>query len=449
MQSMNTRPDPNSAEAAISGASRGIGIILRRYRRQFFRAREAAAGLGEGHRFNLELQWDKETGLATRITLPAEPKLMRWIMNMRPLLDPTSPIHIERVWALIKEKFPDKIRNERVVHVDAALERLRRDAPLKLVHNEREVTSAIAYEEVARNAFWASDIDAARYRNTFLNAPGVGILYEYFFYDYQLLAYQTAAALLGHVWQVEERALGLPTQCIYCLATTGDFSAEEHVIPEMFGNDEVVLPPEFACRPCNNKLAVLDAYIVDSPLGMARVYYAGPGKDGKMQRIRFQNGVLEQVNPHKVRFTQHAGKWKKPERGADGTYHFSIVGKSRKKFDAKMAARGLYKMALGMLAFKHGRTLACSPRYDEARRFIRQGGVFPNALLLFKKGEPQNPNVRLSWHFGEESYPHSTTVWIPRGTIFEINLYGARVGVNLEALPLLVPNEPAEVKWLI
>jgi hypothetical protein len=45
------------------------------------------------------------------------------------------------------------------------------------------------------------------------------------------------------VKQDEERDLGLANQCIYCLGTKGDFTADEHVVPEMFGNDEIALPP--------------------------------------------------------------------------------------------------------------------------------------------------------------------------------------------------------------
>jgi len=446
---MNTPPEPGSAEAAWATGSRGLAGMLRRYRRQFFRARDAGEGLGTGHKFNLELKWDEASGLAGKLDLPPEPKLMRWIMNMRPLLDPASPVNIKKVWLEIKTTFPDQIPPERIDAVDRMLARLAEHRPIKFTHNDRDITAADAYELVASRAFWTSDVEAIKFRTEFLDVPGHGTLYEYLFYDYQLVAYNVAAAVLGHVKQVEQRPLGLAPQCIYCLSTEGEFSADEHVIPEMFGNDEVVLPPEFACKACNHALAKLDEYIVDSPFGMARVYYAGPGKDGNMQKIRFADQTLEQVNPHKFRVTHYGVKQRKVVPDADGKYRFSIVGKSRKKFDERTAGRAFFKMALGMLAFKHGRNLACSPRYEEARRFIRYGGPFPNAFLVFRKGFPNCPTVRMTWRFGEGTPPHATTTFQPRGTIFEINLYGARIGLNLEALPILVPADPADVKWLI
>lgn len=62
------------------------------------------------------------------------------------------------------------------------------------------------------------------------------------------------------------------SKCIYCLSENEIFSSEEHVIPESFGVDEIILRGA-VCNNCNNKLSKLDQFLSEfEPLSFLRVY---------------------------------------------------------------------------------------------------------------------------------------------------------------------------------
>jgi hypothetical protein len=112
----------------------------------------------------LELKWDEGTGLAAKLDPPEERKLMRWIMNMRPLLDPESEVRIDHVWGHVKNKFADKIPDDRIRAVDEMLAKFANRSPLGFKHNEKDVSAAAAYELVATRALWAADTDTIQFR---------------------------------------------------------------------------------------------------------------------------------------------------------------------------------------------------------------------------------------------------------------------------------------------
>jgi hypothetical protein len=60
------------------------------------------------------------------------------------------------------------------------------------------------------------------------------------------------------------------------------------------------------------------------------------------------------------------------------------------RFDAHRIAVMLYKAALGAIQLEKCHEVALDPRFDEIRRYIVDGGTFPNKMALSKKGHPSS-----------------------------------------------------------
>lgn len=421
---MNAPPEPGSAEELMRAASRGLGRQLRLYRRAWWRLRDSAKAFGRDHRFAFNIKHEEETGLLVRIEVPDLAKTHRFIESMRPFLAKGSDTNAEAVWSAIKATFPDKLDGAVRARIDGMLEASRSRMPFTVTIHEKEWTAETAYHYVADGAFFTGDVDAANFRKAVLEAEA-GIALEYLFYDYQLTMFRVVSAIFGLAFHVEDRKPLRVGPCIYCRSEAGPFRSEEHVYPQGLGQDEIVLPPGFVCDPCNNALAPVDSYIVESPIAVMRILAGGPTKTGKYQSAKFQNVSVEKVSPHKLSFDikgKDDESWQHKEL-PDGTHEIKMQFKSKEKLNAELLGRGMCKIALAMLAYKHHPSLALDPKYDEVRRFVRHGGSFPNNVAISKKAEPKSS---------------ITTTWtMNRGTIFVFDIYGVQSMVNLEPEPII------------
>jgi hypothetical protein len=222
-----------------------------------------------------------------------------------------------------------------------------------------------------------------------------------------------------------------PNLCIYCLKKSGRFDSEEHIIPEVFGNEELILPKGYVCNKCNNGiLSRLDNLLLDfEPISFLRVIYTPYTKAGKLPNKSFQNISIKKNHPRNIILTakDKSGWIKNLKEMDDGQISFSIniIGK---KFDPKMIGRALYKIALGTVAYDRGFEVARDPKFDIARAFILKGENFPNNILILGDVKPK-PEVTVQ---------HQE---LSDGTLFSIDIFGILFLLNLQPRPCMELNE--------
>ena len=212
---------------------------------------------------------------------------------------------------------------------------------------------------------------------------------------------------------------------------SGPFTAVEHVYPESLGNPDVVLPPGIVCDPCNHgHLSARDQWLITfEPIAMLRVMFLDLTKQGKPPRANFQNLSLERRHDGIRLSPDRTGEVRNLTDIGNGLVRFRIEGRGR-RFQPRDLGRSLFKVGLGFVAFKEGPAVALLDRYDEARRFILQGGAFPNDFLMQRRCRPQ-PLVKTSY-----TYQYG-------GTVFILNVFGVRMLFNLEREPRVQPSDVA------
>jgi hypothetical protein len=113
-----------------------------------------------------------------------------------------------------------------------------------------------------------------------------------------------------------------------------------------------------------------------------------------------------------------AGEIKNLKQIGDDTHSFNVEWKG-KKINWNLIGRALYKIGLGMVAFKQGRECACEEKFDAAREFIRTGRGVESSLVVRTKFQP-HPSIQTLY------------LEIPEGTPVFIDLFGFAFFLNLE-----------------
>src|SRR5207249_3864987 len=124
------------------------------------------------------------------------------------------------------------------------------------------------YQLISEGGYFDNNEEAQCYLQSLAELPLIGPVFWHQFHDFTVQGFTLVSALFDVIAHVEKtaphQALHSGTEptkprCIYCLTTTGNFTSEEHIIPESLGNDELVLPTRYVCDRCNNGvLAILD-----------------------------------------------------------------------------------------------------------------------------------------------------------------------------------------------
>lgn len=313
---------------------------------------------------------------------------------------------------------------------------------MAFVLNQRPLLGRDLYFAYAEGAFFAEDPEAKKILSQLSFGPTEAFL-PFLFYGVCDNYSQLVFAILDVILRLEKANPELvpprrPPCCIYCLDREGDFGAEEHVVPEAFGLDELVLR-DAVCKSCNNKLSTLDQFLAEfEPLALLRVFNVPLTKKGKFPRAETRDFVVEKVKPRVIRFKSKTGKSifsEQPQPG--GMVKLSTSITSRRPVDALTLGRSIFKIALGVVAADAGAEHASSDRFEAARRFIRGESGMPNHLLMRRTVDP---------------VPSITTQWDPSSpTIVLIDIFGVRFAVNLEgalAVPPEVPEEMLVAFWL-
>jgi hypothetical protein len=406
--------------------------VVRDFKRQYHKVRKVYSNLANAGGYKFEIKFERKFGgdvLQAKNETPDEKETVRFVALMRRFLYPNDRLYYKSVWTSLQLEFGLEISNQRVERVNALIKRLERGSG-KIKSNNDDLTPEKIYQTISDGGFFDDDEKARTYLEQIAQGPVMGPLLQHQFYDYSLTAFRVVSALFDIILQIEhnveddaadgEKPVG--NLCIYCLSTEGSFTSEEHIVPESLGNDDAVLPKGFVCNACNNGvLSDLDnALIRFEPVAFLQVQNVPYTKEGKFPKADFSSFTIEKTGPRHIKMTpkNKAGKIKNLKQIGEDTHSFNIEWKGR-KLNWNLIGRALYKIGLGMVAFKQGRESACDSKFDAAREFIRTGRGIENSLVVRTKFKP---------------HPSIQTVYldIPEGTPVFIDLFGLAFFLNLE-----------------
>jgi len=402
--------------------------IFRSYKRSASKLRDGAELLASGS-LQISMSWKKDENL--EITFKEEPPLVRYAALLRPFMSSDSPIELTAVWNILSSYgLVDEATCNKADLIFASTDNL----GIGLIVNEKKMTAREIYYAYAEGQFFGEDPGAKLLLEQLLIGPMqqmVVFLFHSACQNYSNLVY----FILEEILKIEQANHQLQIQytsnpkCIYCLTQDGDFGPEEHVIPEAFGNDELVIRGA-VCKSCNNHLSQLDQFLSEfEGLSLLRVLYVDLTKKGKFPRAKFRDFEVEKMKPREIRFTSRSGHrvFKKKQALPDGTYEFSVTTTGRKPLDVHTLGRSLFKIGLGLVAHDKGTESACDSRFDCARSYIHGTGTMPNNLFVSKNVTP-SPFIRTSWQ---------TFVGT---TIVILDFFGVCFAFNLEESPFELPD---------
>ena len=207
----------------------------------------------------------------------------------------------------------------------------------------------------------------------------------------------------------------MPT-CIYCRAQTTGKEGLPHVIPEALSPNDLTLPRGAECDKCNHYFGrKLEPNLHRYPgVAFALQFWCIHGKKGLRKRL----STIERTDEGK---TQASGHSLKIETDKEGRRTIYLDLPTDPDFDMLEFRRALYRIALSTVAMLEGADYALDPKFDEARRYIR------------------NPKTGEAWPFAQGQTPLPS---IPRSAQLHYTEKGRREVVlfqllnNIFAVPL-------------
>lgn len=185
--------------------------------------------------------------------------------------------------------------------------------------------------------------------------------------------------------------------CIWCRKTGGKQSLE-HAIPESLGCPNELELRGVVCERCNNGLASLDQALLKQ-FEFLTVRYGIQRKGGKsptidgwkgMRSISSETGPTIFLNGGPGAIQAGDGKTLKPTSVASGVFNVWVdietgkAGFTQRFGDDPRFMRGLYKIALTLVAKFYGSDTAASSAFDHVRDFVlgRDGKQSLTAAML-------------------------------------------------------------------
>jgi len=383
-----------------------------------------------------------ERGWAMRTGITDEKLAGRFASMMPRLMLESSPIHVASVWDGLKHQFMNEMSEEYVSEVEKSFPG-RLDETIAVVLNSRNVTQEEIFKALAVGEYFGDDDAAMDLLRPFAKLAGPLFWYQFFSHlqDHFIAAMNVFATILSleksQAWQAALDTTRSTSHCIYCLATDGRFSSEEHPWPESFYNEDLVLPLGWVCDTCNNGvLSDLDQVFAGfRGFAVARVLFGSYNRDGSLPRAEMNGFVIERFKPRQIRiYKKEGGHLRELAKGE----HANLSWKGRFSYDL---VRALYKIGLGMVAYWRGRDFVLDDHFDFARSFIRDEATSAGVLLY--GGKDFQPDLGC---VNDERFP-SMVGFKVYGTLFLIDLVHQDVSIPEEAADLsfrsvLIDNLP-------
>jgi hypothetical protein len=408
---------------------------LKKFKNQFHLVRRAVEDTSL-HNIGIKIAGDKAKGLTSSLEFPPEKEIARFAAVLKPLADPSNPLYYKNIILILTENKLLHLSDSDRKHLEADI-RNAEAGGMQLKFNDEPLSAIDLYNIYLNGEFISEREPEAKKIEEFKKIPFLYKMMLFQFYSYCCDIYKFCGYLYSAIKEIEksQNTIHTPTnnppeltKCIYCLKDRGSFTSEEHVYPESLGNTEIILPPGNVCDECNNGvLSRLDQHLVehDAISFLKLLYVPYNPKTGKFSKVCYQNMTIEKTSPRKIFFNQTTGKRKNLAfKEVDGELRGNISLTGRKKFNPKRLGQSLYKIALGIICWKHGTEIALEERYDLSREFILGKRSFPNNLFISKNCTPC-PEIE------------GTHFFLNPGTLFIMNIFGITFAFNLEVEPIL------------
>lgn len=337
--------------------------------------------------------------------VPDEEIMLKFIVLTRRFLDSTSPIFYQNVWSIIQNKFPSILSNEIIRDMKNRITQLE-EGPIGFTFKGKVLSQEDRYHTMAEGNVFDTKIPHTNILKDIQNDPFLEPIFDTLSINaYSINSMSVIERLFSliqgaeHSSQYSVKFKSSKVQCIYCLDKEGSFNTVEHVIPEALGNYyEYVLRKGFVCDRCNNSLAKIDEKLTNfTPISLLSTLFVPYTKKGNYPKVPFKYKIeVARTGPRTLvlRFRN-----KNPLQGKT----LVLLGKNFTKPEGIGTALGreLYKISLGYVALKYGHDVACQPRFNAARNFIKTGKGAPNDFLIRLKDEPM-PDIVIKTEIGKK-----------------------------------------------
>jgi hypothetical protein len=406
---------------------------LRESLRQFAAAASRLQGAfshkGETSDSQLHIKADAITGLSVKFEETAA--LVRFATLLRRFMSPGSRIELHQIIELVRNS--ELLNQERLADLDRVLRSVDTHQFDTLVVDEQTFSACEIYRIYGEGHLFGDDPEVSSLVAKLKQSPMWPVVQMLFYEVCQSYA-NMVFMFLSEVIQIHNELLavepdtGIAPKCIYCLTKDGDFGPIEHVIPEAWGIDELVLE-RAVCAECNNSLSLLDEVLVKfEPLAFLRTVNVPLTKKGKFPRADVGEVKIQKTKPREISFHSTSGKPVFAEELLpNGRVELTMSYRGSHAFNPVPLARSLFKIGLGLVALGAGLERACGSEFDAARNFVLNGGGFSNHLLITSKGVP-NESFICAWKD------------VGSTTIVVLNIFGVEFAFNLQPTPFGSPE---------
>ena len=205
-------------------------------------------------------------------------------------------------------------------------------------------------------------------------------------------------------------------ECLYCRRIVASRGVE-HVYPEALGHHDMTLPRGAVCDRCNGKaLRRLDDAVAAHPhIGVVLMLYDVAGKRG---RVRARHGMLERRD--KGLHLAPPRTWVEETRVDHERKRIFVRVAPPPEFRSDLFCRGLFKIALNLVAHADGVGAALRPEYDQVRRFVVAPVTKETLLPYVQRTPPMDERAVDAVRFARyrEGAHDSVAMWLLGGEFF-------------------------------
>ena len=189
------------------------------------------------------------SGLKSTLALPAEEKLSRFMVCIRPFANPEDHLYFKKlIEFIISNKIVD---NEAVIKTLTSFTTRIENGPINFQFETDSYTALDLFLIFSKAEYFNEDEEALKTLENIRKIPIVGQLANFQFHNYAYDVYRMCTEIYKVVRDFEkenirEQSVKENTNycCIYCKNTVQtDFNYPEHIFPESLGNTELVPRP--------------------------------------------------------------------------------------------------------------------------------------------------------------------------------------------------------------